>query len=129
MTKKMKQELIKELMADASEYKIGQRLRAVAYTVLSIAAYAYTAGLMAGDKWAAFVDWYNNNWIGNVEASETYPVRAERTLEEPTTVLNTIEGVNTPEECLEPAQTIVEELSETILQPKKQRRKAIGFAN
>ena len=118
----MNKQLIKELIADAATDKVGLRIRAVVDTVVSIACYAYTAGLMAGDKWMAFVEWYESKWIGNVEASETYP-------EETTAAPNTIEGVITPKEYLQPTQTIVDELSETILKPKKQRRKAVGFAN
>ena len=63
----MNKQLIKELIADAREENIGLRMRAVIDAVVSAAAYAYTAGLIAADKWAAFVLWYEQVWVGQMK--------------------------------------------------------------
>ncbi len=106
--------LIKELIADAEDFKVGQRMRAVAYTVLSIAAYAYTAGLMTAEAVEKMVRWYETYWVKQEPSSSietpmvSDPVVAFEVIEEP---------------------QVIKELELSSLAPTKtKRRKAVGFA-
>lgn len=120
--KPMTNQLIKDLMADTSNKKIGQRLHAVAHTFLSIAAYAYTAGLILGESWSALVQWHEQHWIGSTGEPES-------SLGASLTGLNNTLGVELPKQSVDASQPIAEELNQTVLKPKAKQRRAIGFAN
>ena len=66
-------ELTEQLkLSKIPDAEIGQRLKATALSILSLAAYAYTAGMIANEKWRDLLAWYENNWINyNYRTTET----------------------------------------------------------
>ena len=115
MTEKTNNQLIKQLIADTSDDKIGMRMRAVVDAVVSAAVYAYVAGLLTAEAIEKLVRWYETCWVKQQPSKGIQmpllanPVCAPVVIEEP---------------------KVIETLEVSPLAPMKtKRRRAVGFAN
>ena len=61
---KMKTKLMNDIFADATDEKVGQRMRVVVEAIVFTATYAYVLGEMTHKVYENFIRLYDTHWVG-----------------------------------------------------------------